>query len=98
LRFIHSNLLYKFSKSVCDGRFGGWGKGGVGEAAGHRGARHGRGRTRRGELEGCIIHRVHTSYNEMQKLGQRCLGSKAMFGTLWRELHHVVVPCQVQHF
>ncbi len=28
------NHIYKFSKSVCDGGFGGWGKGEAGEAAG----------------------------------------------------------------
>jgi hypothetical protein len=28
------NLIYKFTTSVCDGRFGGWGKGHGGEAGG----------------------------------------------------------------
>jgi hypothetical protein len=55
---IYINLV---SPCVCDGGFGGWGKGKAGEAAGHRGGAS----TGGGELDGCIMHQVHTSRNLM---------------------------------
>ncbi len=43
--------------SVCDGGFGGWGKGELGEARGGGGAS--RGGEGGGELDECIMHWVH---------------------------------------